>query len=85
MKLLRSEVPVGASGTLSFTSCESTILHGGIAAASLAEGKLHEKLLAADICGIIGSENLNFTHCKILLTRLKWTMSKRFDRPKFLF
>nr|DAZ13593.1 MAG TPA: hypothetical protein [Caudoviricetes sp.] len=30
-------------------------------------------------------KNLNFTHCKILLTRLKWTMSKRFDRPKFLF
>ena len=34
---------------------------------------------------LISATNKNFTHCKILLTRLKWTMSKRFDRPKFLF
>ncbi|MBR3961119.1 MAG: hypothetical protein IKK13_02765 [Clostridia bacterium] len=30
-----SEVPAGVSGTLNFTSCVSTILHSGIAAASL--------------------------------------------------
>ena len=29
------EAPIGVSGTLNFTSCDSTILHSGIAAASL--------------------------------------------------
>ena len=36
VKLLRSEVSAEVSGTLCFTSCVSTILHSGTAAASLA-------------------------------------------------
>ena len=41
VKLLRSEEPAGVGGTLNFTSCVSTILHSGSAAALLGEAKLH--------------------------------------------
>ncbi len=44
VKLLRSEVSAEVSGTLHFTSRVSTILHSGIAAASLGEAKLHKIL-----------------------------------------
>ncbi len=37
-----SEAPAGVRGTLYFTSCVSTILHGGSAATSLGEAKLHK-------------------------------------------
>ena len=35
------EMPAGVSDTLNFTSCVSTILHSGSAAALLGEAKLH--------------------------------------------
>ncbi|MCI7570127.1 MAG: hypothetical protein MSS81_00875 [Clostridiales bacterium] len=41
VKLLRSEEPAGVGGTLNFTSCVSTILHSGIAAASSGTARLH--------------------------------------------
>ena len=45
VKLLRSEVPEGVSGTLNFTLYVCTILHSGIAATSLGEAK-HNRLFA---------------------------------------
>ena len=41
VKLLRSEMPAGVRDTLNFTSCVSTILHSGIAAASPSAARLH--------------------------------------------
>ena len=53
VKLLRSEVSAEVGGTLNFASRVSTILHSGIAAASLGEAKLHQPLKITTICGII--------------------------------
>ena len=64
VKLLRSEVSVEVDGTLNLTSRVSTILHSGIAAASLGEAKLHEFLTVRIIYGIINSTNLNLTELR---------------------
>jgi len=52
VKLLRSEVPAGVGGTLNFTSCVSTMLHSGYAAASLGKAKLHGRLWTSISCDI---------------------------------
>lgn len=62
VKLLRSEVSVEVDGTLNLTSRVSTILHSGIAAASLGEAKLHQPLKITTNYGIINYTNLNLSN-----------------------
>ena len=62
VKLLRSEVPAGVSGTLNFTLCVSTIFHSGIAAASLGRCPNFTVILRkVNVYGIISLTNLNLT------------------------
>ena len=62
VKLLRSEISVEVDGTLNLTSRVSTILHSGIAAASLGEAKLHQPLKITTNYGIINYTNLNLSN-----------------------